>query len=85
MDESESTSSRWSNRGAAETCSENFRAARRRKFFRVVAKHAFPQQTVPEVRVLTGASERTIYDWMSGKTEAPYSVMLQLFGEISRD
>lgn len=74
-----------SNRGAAEICSENFRKARRRKFFRVVAKHAFPAKTVPSVHALTGYPERTIYEWLAGRTEPPSGVMLQLLGEISRD
>jgi hypothetical protein len=85
MRESDSTSRRWSNRAAAEICSENIRAARRRKFFRVVATHAYPSKTVAGVHALTGEPERTIYEWMSGRTEAPYSIMLQLLGEISRD
>jgi hypothetical protein len=82
--ESESTNRRWSNRGAAEICSENFREARRRKFFRVVATHAYPVKTVAGVHALTGEAERTIYEWMAGRTEPPAGVMLQLFGEITR-
>lgn len=85
MSESKTTGAPRSNRGAAEICSENFREARRRKFFSVVAKHAYPKKTVAEVRVLTGEPERTIYEWMSGRTMPPYSIMFLLFGEISGD
>jgi hypothetical protein len=85
MGESESTRRARSNRGAAEICSENFCAARRRGFFRVVAKYAYPRKTVPGIHALTGYPERTIYEWLAGRTEPPSGVMLQLFGEISRD
>jgi len=84
MRESKSVRPLQSNRHAAEFCSEKFREARRRKFFRVVAKHAYPRKTVENIRTLTGEAERTIYDWMSGKTEAPPGVYFALFGEIAR-
>lgn len=73
-----------SNRLAAEFCSQKIPEAKRKKFFRVVAKHAFPSKTVPALHALTGYSERAIYDWLSGKSEAPSGVMLALFGEIAR-
>jgi hypothetical protein len=50
-----------------------------------VAKHTYPTKTVPSVRALTGYPERTIYDWLAGKADAPWSVFVALFGEIERD
>lgn len=81
----ESIEVRSSNSGAAKIRSKDFRADRRRKFFRIVAKHAYPRKTVPQIQALTGEAERTIYDWMAGNSDAPAGVMLQLFGEIARD
>lgn len=76
---------RQSNRHAAEFCSEKFREAKRRGFFRVAAKYAFPRKTVPAVQALTGVGERTVYDWLSGKTDAPVSALLAILGEIGRE
>jgi O-glycosyl hydrolase len=76
-----------SNRRAADFRSQNFRDERRRKFFRTLAKHAYPRQTANELRVLTRKryAERTIYDWISGKSDAPMSVCIQIMGEILSD
>ena len=83
--ESESVSTRTSNPRTADFRSQNLRAERRRKFFRIVAKHAYPRQTVPEVRALTGYPERTIYDWLAGESDVPWPVLIQLMGEIARE
>ena len=83
--ESESNIARPSNRGPAEIRSRKIRVERRRKFFRVAAKHAFPRQTVPELVVLTGKGERTIYDWLAGNSDAPGNVLLAILGHIARD
>lgn len=83
--ESRTEGGRPSNGHTAKIRSEIFQGDRRRKFFRVVAKHAYPRKTVPHVHALTGYPERTIYDWMAGNSDAPYSVLLQLFGEIASD
>jgi len=68
----------------AENRSENFRSERRRKFFRTIAKHAFPRQTAYELRKLTKQryGERTIYDWIAGRTDAPVDVCFQIINEI---
>lgn len=78
-----------SNRRAADFRSQNFRTERRRKFFRTVAKHAYPVGTAFEVRELTkrsdgtyGAGERTVYDWLDGRSEAPLSVTMRIIGTI---
>lgn len=84
LHESSGAIARQSNSGTAEIRSEKFRDLRRRKFFRVVAKHAFPKKTVPAVRALTGAPERTIYDWMRGITDAPWGVYVALLREIDQ-
>ena len=72
---------------AADFCSEKFSDVRRRKFFRVVAKHAYPKDTVRKVQRLTGKkyADRTIYDWLAGRSEAPPSVFFQIMGEIVSD
>ena len=74
-----------SNRRAAEFRSKKSPAVRGRKFFRVVAKYAYPKKTVPNVRELTGYSDRAIYDWLAGHVDAPTSVFMALLGEITRD
>lgn len=84
MRESESVLAATSSFRTADFRSQNFRAERRRKFFRIVAKHAYPRQTVPEVRALTGYPERTIYDWLKGASDAPWDVYIMLMGEIAR-
>lgn len=73
-----------SNLRTAEIRSEKFTDVRRRKFFRVVAKHAYPKDTVRKVRKLTKAKygERTIYDWLAGRSEAPPSVFFKIMGDI---
>jgi hypothetical protein len=78
-----------SNRGAADFRSKDFRLDRRRKFFRAVAKHAYPRNTAFEVRELTkradgtyGHGERTVYDWLDGRSEAPMSVTMRIIGAI---
>lgn len=78
-----------SNRRAADFRSKDFRIDRRRKFFRAVAKHAYPRNTAFEVRELTrlpdgsyGCGERTVYDWLDGKSEAPMSVTMRIIGAI---
>jgi len=88
---SESTARRRlpSNRGAADFRSKDFRVDRRRKFFRTIAKHAYPRGTAFEVRELTkladgtyGYGERTVYDWLDGRSEAPMSVTMRIIGAI---
>lgn len=78
-----------SNPRTADFRSKNFRANRRRKFFRAVAKHAYPIGTAFEVRELTRRpdgtyehAERTIYDWLDGRSEAPMSVTMRIIGNI---
>lgn len=88
---SESTARRApsSNRRAADFRSRNISHDRRRKFFRAIAKHAYPRGTAFEVRELTkradgtyGAGERTVYDWLDGKSEAPMSITMRIIGDI---
>jgi hypothetical protein len=81
-----------SNRGTAEFRSEIFRAQRRRKFFCAVAKHAYPKGTARKVRELTRRpdgryeyGERTVYDWLEGRTEAPMSITMRIIGGIYSD
>lgn len=85
--ESSEASRLSSNFSTAEIRSKNFRAERRRKFFRTIAKHAYPKQTAFELRRLTREKygERTIYDWIAGRTDAPLSVCIQIMGEILSD
>lgn len=78
-----------SNPRTADFRSKDFRDHRRRKFFRAVAKHAYPRNTAFEVRELTrradgtyGAGERTVYDWLDGRSEAPLSVTMRIIGNI---
>lgn len=89
MGESESRRARASNPRAADFRSENFRRDRRRKFFRTVVKHAYPTQTAYELRRLTAGrdgkpryGERTIYDWIEGKSDAPLPVFIQVVNDI---
>ena len=85
--ESQQGTAKPSTRGAAEFRSRNFRGDRRRKFFRAIAKHAYPSQTVHEIRRLTREQygERTIYDWIAGRSEPPMAVCMQIMGEIFSD
>lgn len=84
MGESSGQIASASNFRTAEFRSENFRRERRRKFFRAIAKHAFPKQTAYELRRLTREQygERTIYDWISGRSDAPLSVCIKIIDEI---
>jgi hypothetical protein len=76
-----------SNRGTAKIRSQNFRLDRRRKFFRVIAKHAYPTQTAYELRKLTKDryGERTIYDWIAGRSDAPLWVFIRIMDDIFDD
>lgn len=73
-----------SNFSTADFRSKNFRTERRRKFFRALAKHAYPNQTAFELRRLTREQygERTIYDWIAGRTDAPPAVLFKIISEI---
>ena len=87
MGESRRSIAAPSNPRTAKNRSEYFPGQRRRKFFRVIAKHAYPRQTVPEIRRLTKQryGERTIYDWIAGQSDAPLDVCIQIMGEILSD
>lgn len=87
LHESSAGTLRASNRRTAEICSEKFSGDRRRKFFYAVAKHAYPKDTVRKVRRLTKQryADRTIYDWLAGRSEAPPSVFFQIIGDIVSD
>lgn len=84
MSESHQRSALPSSRSAAKDRSQNFRSDRRRKFFRVIAKHAFPRQTAYELRRLTKDQygERTIYDWIAGRSDVPVAVCFKILDEI---
>jgi hypothetical protein len=71
----------------AEIRSQNFREQRRRKFFRALAKHAYPKQTAHELRRLTKEKygERTIYDWIAGRSDAPLPVFIRIMDDILSD
>lgn len=73
-----------SNLRTADFRSKKISPDRRRKLFRVVAKHAYPRQTAFELRKLTRDryGERTIYDWIAGRSDAPLSVFIQVLGDI---
>lgn len=68
----------------AEIRSEIFSDVRRRKFFCAIAKHAYPKDTARKVRRLTKQkyAERTIYDWLKGRSEAPMSVTMRIIADI---
>lgn len=85
MDETSNQITRGSNSGTPKFRSKKIRLRRQRKFFRIVAKHAYPHKTVPEVRQLTGYAESTIYEWLAGRGDAPASVLMALLGEIHRE
>lgn len=76
-----------SNLRTADFRSKKISTDRRRKLFRVVAKHAYPRQTAFELRKLTHEryGERTIYDWIAGRSDAPLSVFIQVLGDILSD
>lgn len=76
-----------SNLRTPEIRSRKISSDRRRKLFRVVAKHAYPRQTAYELRRLTRDryGERTIYDWIAGRSDAPLSVFIQVLGDILSD
>lgn len=73
-----------SNFPTADFRSKKIPTGRRRKLFRVVAKHAYPRQTAFELRRLTRDryGERTIYDWIAGRSDAPLSVFIHVLGDI---
>lgn len=83
MLESESISPAASNPGPAEFRSEKIRVPSRRKFFRVMAKFKYPNKTVPNLMVATGYPERTCYDWIGGKSDAPVTVWFRLISDIA--
>ena len=87
MGESSVRIARPSNLGTAKIRSQNFKVERRRKFFRVVAKHAYPTQTAYELRKLTKEKygERTIYDWIAGRSDAPLWVFIRIMDDIFDD
>jgi predicted DNA-binding transcriptional regulator AlpA len=85
MRESHTQSALRSNRGTPKFRSRKIQLRRKRKFFRIVAKHAFPKKTAPNVRTLTGYAESSIYEWLAGRGDAPSSVLMALLGEIARD
>lgn len=82
--ESESTIARPSNRRIPKIQSKKISTVRRRKFFHLIAKHAYPDQTAHNIRVLTKErhGESTIYDWMAGKSDAPPDVYFKIIAEI---
>jgi hypothetical protein len=84
MRESQQRSELPSSLRTAEKRSRNFRSERRRKFFRTLAKHAYPKQTAYELRRLTKEQygERTIYDWIAGRCDAPMPVWIKLIDDI---
>jgi hypothetical protein len=57
---------------------------RSENLFRVIAKHRYPRKTAQEVAALTGDPVSTIYDWMRGTSEAPYTRLLALLGPPSK-
>jgi hypothetical protein len=83
--ESQAMPARWSTGGAPGNRSKKFRLRRKRIFFRLVAKHAYPRKTAPSVRALTGYAESTIYQWLAGRSDAPATVLMALLGEIARE
>lgn len=85
MGESSIDIARASNRATPKYRSRKLRLRRQRKFFRIVAKHAYPKKTVPQVRNLTGYAESSIYEWLAGRGDAPASVLMALLGEIASD
>lgn len=84
MGQFESISVRNANRVAPKNRSKKIQLRRKRKFFRLVAKHAYPTKTAPNVRDLTGYAESSIYEWLAGRGDAPSSVLMALLGEIAR-
>lgn len=84
MGESLRVIARRSNFRAPESRSKKIQLRRKRKFFRMVAKHAIPRKTAPGIRDLTGYSESAIYEWLAGRADAPASVLMVLLGEIAR-
>jgi hypothetical protein len=89
MVESSAGIARASNFRTAEFRSKKISDDRRRKFFRIIAKHAYPRQTAFELRELTKRrdgeyqyGERAIYDWIAGRSDAPLSVFIKVIGEI---
>jgi hypothetical protein len=75
---------RTSSFSTAEFRGEKSNEARRRKFFRLVAAFAFPIKTAACLRAATGYPERTIYDWLAGRSNAPWAAYVAIFAEIER-
>lgn len=84
MRESGAARARASSRATPKIRSENIQPSPQSKLFRVLAKHRFPRKTAPAVRALTGYHESTIYDWLKGKSEAPFSVYVAIIVEIMK-
>ena len=63
---------------------EKINEARRRKFFRLIAAFAFPIKTAACLRAETGYPERTIYDWLAGRSNAPWAAYIAIFAAIEQ-
>jgi hypothetical protein len=68
----------------AEFRGEEFSEERRRKFFRLIATFAFPIKTAACLRAETGYPERTINDWLAGRSNAPWAAYVAIFAAIER-
>jgi hypothetical protein len=75
---------RASSFSTAEFRGEKFNDSRRRRFFRLVATFAFPIKTAACLRAETGYPERTIYDWLAGRSNAPWAAYVAIFAAIER-
>jgi hypothetical protein len=75
---------RASSVSTAEFRGERINEDRRRKFFRLVATFAFPVKTAACLRAVTGYPERTIYDWLAGRSNAPWAAYVAIFAAIER-
>ena len=58
--------------------SKKFRTGSERKLFRVLAKHRYPRKTAAHLRKLTYDPTSTIYDWLAGRSDAPFDVYIAL-------
>jgi hypothetical protein len=56
---------------------------RSENLFRVIAKHRYPRKTAEHVSALTGRPPSTVYDWMRGSSEAPFSAFIALLSDRS--
>lgn len=70
--------------GGAKNGTRKIRGGRRRTFFQVAARHAWPRKTAFELARHTGAPLRTCYRWLAGTTEPPGSILLAVVGEANR-